>query len=300
VAQRPADLRPARLPGGTAQQLGARVGPALARRDVEVAPAQRRTDLLQDAGGVGRAVDPVGHADDAVAPRRRHDRERSFDHVRGVWPVQGAEDVQRLPQGDARRRPVEGERAERRWQEAADGRVRVHQLALVVVVGRARQCAHRGHGQVDLAVAVLIGDGVAQVGVAIAGIADDERHVAQEQRRRVQVTQRAQPFPLADPRRAVDQVIDQCVQHVDDIVVRGDLQHAGRGQQRGHAPVVRHAANGLRPRRQGVARQRPHAAGGDTGQVQAAHANGADLLQAAHRRDERNGTHRGGAAAQAI
>jgi hypothetical protein len=276
-------------PGRPREQLGARIAPARARRHEEVAPPQALAQLLQGAEGVGRAIDRVAGADDAPAPGRRDHHQGRVGQLRGPLPRQVAEEGQGVEHRSGVGGAGEGDGAEQGRQEAADGRVALDEFPLVALAGRAGEGRDNGYRLRQIFRRHPREDHLADLAVAVAGVEQEGAGLPQPQGRRVEVPQRPQPGALAGPRRAARQVGEERGEQVERVVLRGDLQGAGAGQEGGDPTRLRHPGKGLRAHRSGLPREIVDAAGRHAGEIEGVDAQGAHLGQALERVDQGGG-----------
>lgn len=132
-AQRAANDGPRRLPLGPGQQTGARVGIAPAWADEHVAPADRATQLVERAKGIGRGIDPAIGLHDMALPCLADDGRRRI--VVGLL----MQPLQRLYQGLGGRIGIEPNDAQQCWQKPRHRAFPRLQLVVEHIVGRTHQ-----------------------------------------------------------------------------------------------------------------------------------------------------------------
>ena len=177
-------------------------------------------------------------------------------------------------------RGLERDGPEQAGPEAADAAVALKQFALVVVLRAAGPGSRPGPPPPRVGAWGRGRRPWDRTRARATGLVEQDRAgLAELQRGRIQVAERAEPCLFSGALGLGQQVRDDQVQQVQGVVQRRGLEGPGEGQQGGDPPVPWHPRDRRRPGRGGMTGQGLEPTRGHSRQVEFRDAQGADLLE---------------------
>jgi multidrug efflux pump subunit AcrA (membrane-fusion protein) len=171
------------------EQLRSWISPALAWRNVQVAPFECRQRGLQHTEGVRTAVDALVRADDQPSPRRCDDAQWSFVHRWCRYVLNATQELPGRQHGSATAGRMRSDGLQQQRYKLADQAVAAQQrFGRVLVLGRPSEFTNRCHGMLDTLARQLAEDLAAQGLIRMDQVEYQQTDVTQQQRGDVQVT----------------------------------------------------------------------------------------------------------------